>query len=176
MLAMGRALAERGHQVTVVGHRSTIELIRSCGLNAIQVDLDCEDPVKHYPGKAGALAKLFPKVVSRLPGPLGRRTFGLRTYSRSFSAYYDRMVGFDFEVVMPQLEDLELDLLLGSDTSFSGSTIAELMGIPLMSVCTGIPLSGDPRQPPEFTLWKDGRTLRSRLRNRAAIFHAGGSA
>ena len=167
MLAMGRALAERGHQVTVVGHRSTIELIRSCGLNAIQVDLDCEDPVKHYPSKAGSLSKLFPKVVSRLPGPLGRRTFGLRTYSRSFGAYYDRMVGFDFEVVMPQLEDLELDLLLGSDTSFSGSTIAELMGIPLMSVCTGIPLSGDPRQPPEFTLWKDGRTLRSRLRNRA---------
>ena len=167
MLAMGRALTERGHHVTAVGHRSTIELIRSCGLNAIQVDLDGEDPVRHYPSKAGGLSKLFPKLVSRLPGPLGRRTFGLRTYSRSFGAYYDRMVGFDVEVVMPQLQALELDLLLGSDTSFAGSTIAELMGIPLMSVCTGIPLSGDPRQPPEFTLWRDGRTLRSRLRNRA---------
>ena len=168
MLAIGRALAERGHQVTATGHRSTIELIRSSGLNTIQVDLDGEDPVNHYPSKAGSLSKLFPKLVSRLPGPLGRRTYGLKTYSRSFCAYYARMVGFDFEVVMPQLEDLEIDLLLGSDTSFAGSTIAELMGIPLMSVCTGIPLSGDPRQPPEFTLWKDGRTLRSRLRNRAA--------
>ena len=166
MLAMGRALAERGHEVTVVGHRSTIELIRSCGLNAIQVDLDCDDPVKSYPGKGGNLAKVFPKIISRLPGPFKRRTFGLRTYSRSFSAYYDRMVGFDFEVVMPLLEDLKLDLLLGSDTSFSASSIAELMDIPLMSVCTGIPLTVDSREPPEFTLWKDGRTLRSRLRNR----------
>ena len=148
MLAIGRALAERGHQVTATGHRSTIELIRSCGLDAIQVDLDGEDPVKNYPSKAGSLSKLFPKVISRLPGPIGRRTFGLRSYSRTFGAYYDRMVGFDFEVVMPQLEDLQIDLLLGSDTSFSGSTIAELMGIPLMNVCTGIPLSGDPRQPP----------------------------
>ena len=86
MLAIGRALAERGHQVTATGHRSTIELIRSSGLNTIQVDLDREDPVNHYPSKAGSLSKLFPKLVSRLPGPLGRRTFGLKTYSRSFCA------------------------------------------------------------------------------------------
>jgi zeaxanthin glucosyltransferase len=167
MLTVGRALRDRGHEITVVGHRSSMEFLHACGFESIQVDRDCEDPVKNYQSKASRLAKVFPKVLSRLPGRLGRRTYGLKSYSRSFNAYYDRMLGFDLDVVRPLLEDLDLDLLLGSDTSFATGTIAELKGIPLVSFCTGVPLSVDPRQPPEFTLWKDGRTLRSRLRNRA---------
>ena len=166
MIAMGRALSNRGHQVTVVGHQATLDLIESSGLDVLQVDADTPDLHSRYPNPTGLVNRIGLHVVRRLPGPLSKRTGELKSYSRSFNSYYDHLLGLDLDRTLPMLEKLKPDFLLGSDTSFASSTIADLLKIPFMNCCTGIPLSVDPRQPPEFTLWTGARSRRARMQNR----------
>ena len=166
MLAIGRALKDRGHHVTVVGHGTTMDLIQASGLDALQVGVEGKDVMSGYPNRTALVNRLGVLAVRRLPGPLAKRFGELKSYSRSFNSYYDRFVGLDLDRTLPLLKTLELDLLFGSDTSFASGTIAELLDIPLVSCCTGIPLGIDPREPPEFTLWMGARTRRERLRNR----------
>ena len=166
MLTIGRALLERGHRVTAVAHESSCEMIEASGIEVLQADRDYPNPETRFPNETGLFNQLGTKLIRRLPGAIVKTMPGVGTYSDAFNGYYDRIVGFHLEVVRPLLADLGPDLLIGSDTSFASSTIGELLGIPVVSCCTGIPISIDPSHPPDFTVWQEGRNGLSRLKNR----------
>ncbi len=78
------------------------------------------------------------------------------------------MTGHDLECLFSRVEALGFDFLLASDSSFTVKTVAENIGVPMLSFSTGIPLLKRPHMPPEFTLWSGKDTLRNRARNRVA--------
>ena len=169
-LAMGQALRDEGHRVTVLAMEETHSVAVASGLEVIRADNEDGETIsmRRYPNRIGIRHRLGLLSVRRLRPVLGLFGVRLNLYSRSFNAVYDRMIGFDLDRVFSIIRDGDFDCIIASDTSFACRTICEQLGIPMISSCTGIPLSVDRNHPPEYMSWRPPRSRFDRLRNRLA--------
>ncbi len=145
--ALGNELARRGHQVTMVGP------FASSGL-AKQLNVD------HYELKTDQVRYPFdwPKwAVFSLFGAGWK--IALRDAFRWRAEYILQL--------MPQaLRELNCDGLIVDQTLTAGGTVAELLGLPYVTICTSVPWNEDQSVPPAFTRWPHDPGHAAMLRNR----------
>ena len=134
-LAMGQALQERGHTVTVLSMEETHAIAVASGLDVIQSDVVDGEVItmRHYPNRTGLKGRLGTVVIRRVAKPLGEFGRGLGSYSRSFNSVFDRMIGFDLDRIFTIIRNQRFDCLIASDTSFACRTICDQLGIPMIS-------------------------------------------
>ncbi|MEO1353075.1 MAG: glycosyltransferase [Cyanobacteria bacterium J06635_15] len=149
MIALGCGLKQRGHRVTLVGL------------------LD---------GKPKVLAAELEFLA------IGERAFpvGWTTQSINQLGQLSGMAAFQYSIkLMKQatatllqeapatLRSADVDILLIDQALVGGSTIAQVLDLPFISVCCALMFNQDPNVPPFFADWRHYPTWWARLRNRA---------
>ena len=151
MAALARSLQIRGHQVVVFGIADTEARVRAAGIEFHTIGMEDYPP--------GALTKLD-EHLARLHGFAALR-FTLKRVRDT-----GRMVRRDG----PQaVRAANVEALL-VDESDSAGNVADLLGLPWISIALIPPLLQDDRFPPFWLGWPAGQDRLSRLRNRFAIF------
>jgi UDP:flavonoid glycosyltransferase YjiC (YdhE family) len=151
MTALARSLQIRGHQVVMFGIADTEARVRAAGIEFHTIGMEDYPP--------GALTKLD-EHLARLHGFAALR-FTLKRVRDT-----GRMVRRDG----PQaVRAANVEALL-VDESDSAGNVADLLGLPWISIALIPPLLQDDRFPPFWLGWPAGQDRLSRLRNRFAIF------
>ena len=81
-----------------------------------------------------------------------------------------RMVNVICQYAPALVRKAELDLLLVDQNEPAGATVAEHLGVPFLSVCSGLPLNRDLWVPPTFVDWKYSEAFWAKWRNEVAYF------
>ena len=147
MLALGNRLLSNGYKVTLVSIRDTESLATKAG-----VDFTCvgED--------------LFPKGSLKKAMKKQGQLSGLEAFLHTSEAY--RKAAEMMLVSTPDILNREnLDLLLIDQTLFEGSTIAEIIQVPFITICSALLLNFDLSVPPPFTSFEYQNDLFSNVRN-----------
>ena len=153
MTTIGRELCRRGHRFTVfnivdVESLATSEKVEFCALGVND----------HPPGSF----RKFSEELSRLKG-LPALRFGLATAVH------------EIEMLLRDAPDAMrsrgINALLVDQGQPAGSTLAEHLGIPFITICNAIAADPDPSVPPPSTPWEYSENWLAQLRNRAV--HAG---
>lgn len=148
-LALGRTLADRGHEVTFFTITEHEAKIRGAGLGfrALEpssVPAGTLSRMMHQMGELGHLGAM------RLQGKFDEiRYHGILQKGRAL------------------VSDARLDGMIVDQAEACGGSIAESLGLPWISVCSGLCLNAEPEVPPFFTPWgfsrKPGAVMRNRL-------------
>jgi zeaxanthin glucosyltransferase len=145
--ALGRELQARGHRVTLFHMPDVEERARREELEFVAIGGS-----DHPPGSLGeSLAQL-----GRLSG-LAALRFTIQAIQRTTEVLCRdapdalRRAGVGFLVV--------------DQTEPAGSSIAERLGLPFVTVCNALALNREPSVPPPFTGWRYGESWAARLRN-----------
>ncbi len=150
MTALARSLQIRGHDVVIFGIADTAARVRAAGIGFHPIG--AED----YP--AGTLQRLD----ERMAGLTGVAAFRFTLERVRNSA---RMVLRDGPEAV---RAAGVDALLVDEAEFAGN-VAELLGLPWISIALIPPLLPDDRFPPFWFGWAGGQDRFSRFRNRVAI-------
>ncbi len=160
---LAHELADRGHRATILGIREIRHVIEKISLSFYTLGDDEVEPgllkkVSAYHKKKAAAGRLYELLL--LSKKSTRKLF--------------QNVGFVSRILcrdgVRAARELKLDALLVDQCSFEGATIAELAGIPFVTIANAVPLQTD-RQgqipPPVFCSWMGGDVgLLKRWRNR----------
>jgi zeaxanthin glucosyltransferase len=153
LIGLAMRLRQRGHRITVF-HIADIErMVCDAGLEFRQIGATGFPP--------GAMAARD-KKISGSTGLAGFRLtidYGLR---------HSEML---LEEAPEAIRAAEIDMLLVDQAEPAGSTLAEGLGLPFVSIALALPLpeSDDASVPPFFVGWRYRPGLLGRLRNRAAL-------
>ena len=136
MMALGRELKRRGHQVTLIGRPDAQKKTESAGLAFAAVG------EKEFP--AGSLAQTTARL-GRLSGFKAMR-FTAELLRRAAVTTLDQAPG--------AISTAGVDALLVDQVTPAGETVAEILHLPFVSVCNALALNSDPALPPAVTPWR----------------------
>ncbi|MEH2206930.1 MAG: nucleotide disphospho-sugar-binding domain-containing protein [Nostoc sp.] len=149
MTALGRELLKRGHRVTVLGMPDAEPNAKAAGLEFRSIS------ASEYP--AGSMAKLHERL-----GELNGLT--ALHYTINLSLKTTALFLQDAPLV---IKEAGIEALIFDECIFGGSTLADFLNIPFVTVCSALVNGFEDSIPPFFTTWKYNPGLLSRLRNRA---------
>ena len=149
MTTLGHELKQRGHRITLVGTLDAQPKVLAAGLE-FQAIGEVEFP-------AGSTADSFAQ--------LGRLS-GLAAF-RYTVALFKRKATVLLQEAPSALQQTGVEALIIDQTSFGGSTVAQLLDLPFVTVCCAMMLNRDPNVPPFNTSWSYGSNWWARLRNQA---------
>jgi len=147
---LGQELQRRGHAVTLFGVPDTRSRARAAGFDYWPIG-EAEFPL-------GSVAASLQRL-----GALE----GLAAL-----LYTNRLFVQGAAVVLrdapPGIQQTGVEALLVDQTLFEGTTIAEFLHLPFITICSALLLNPEPNLPPIFTAWPYSPSRWARLRNRAA--------
>ncbi|MCA9704953.1 MAG: hypothetical protein KDK70_03775 [Myxococcales bacterium] len=150
MLALGHALVDRGHTVTAIAFADARPFAEAAGVGFRMI------------GEGRFPVGSFARSLSRL-GDLS----GLSAARYSLALLHEQA-----QIVLEQGPDacrrLGVDALLVNQSATAGGTVADVVGIPFVTVCSAVPLNEDPLVPPVLFPWGYDPGPWGRLRNRLA--------
>ena len=149
MTTLGHELNQRGHRVTLVGTLDAQPKVLAAGLEFRAIG-EVEFP-------AGSIADSLAKL-----GQLN----GFAAFRYTIELFKQITVTL-LQEGPSALKSAGVEALLIDQTSFGGSTIAQLLDIPFISVCCALMLNQDPNIPPFNTSWSYHPSWWARLRNQA---------
>ena len=147
---LARALIARGHRVTLFARPDAKAKALSAGLFF--------QPVGARAFPLGSIPKVT-EALGRLDG-WRALAFTLRMFRESAAAFLDD--GPD------RLRAAGLDLLLIDEVCPAAEAVAEVLGLPFVTLCNALALGPDPGLPPPIFTWGYGAGQAARLRNRVA--------
>ncbi len=147
MTALGYELHHRGHSVTVIGVLDAEPKALAAGLNFRSFG-EADFPAG---SSAAALACL---------GELS----GLAAFRYTVELFQKATLTF-LQEAPAVIQSARIDVLLIDQATFGGSTVAEYLNIPFISVCCALMLNQDPNVPPFNTAWPYSNSGWARLRN-----------
>ena len=166
MLALGQALIQRGHQLTLLGRERMEPAVRATGIDFINLDAARSKHPHLSRHRSSALRRFLPSRLPRLGSSPYADATGLRALAISIESYR-RWAAFDLERAPGLLEEIQPDALIASESSLAARTLAEGQGLPFITVSTGLPRHETNTLPPEFTSWPYRDALWARKRNQA---------
>src|SRR5919199_649567 len=149
MLPLGRELQQRGHRVTFCGVLDAQPKTVAAGLDF------CAIGESEFP--SGAMAQSFAE--------LGKLS-GLAALQYTISLIHKGAAVFLREAPKA-LKEADVEALLVDQISSGGTTVAEFLDIPFISVCSALPMNREETIPPFNTIWGYKPAWWARLRNRA---------
>ncbi len=149
MTTLGYELKQRGHQVTLIGTLDAEPKVQAAGLAFRAIGTT----ISPRGSTAAALTQL---------GQLS----GMEAF-RYTIALFQQMTNLLLQEAPGVIREEGIELLLIDQTSFGGSTIAQHLDLPFISVCCALMLNRDPNVPPINTTWPYAPTPWARLRNQA---------
>ncbi len=149
MTALGRELKTRGHRVTVLGMPDAEPNAKAAGLEFSAISA-AEFPY-------GTTAKFYQKL-GKLDGIAALR------YTISLS---EKITALFLRDAPQVIKDAGIEALIIDECIFGGSTVADVLNIPFVTVCSALVNGFDDFIPPAFTTWKYDPAWWARLRNRA---------
>ncbi|GAB1539315.1 glycosyltransferase [Scytonema sp. NUACC21] len=147
MLPLGQELQRRGHRVTLFGILDAQPKTLAAGLEFRAIG-EQEFPL-------GAIAEFLAQQ-----GQLG----GLAAL-RYILSLPTRMVAVMLRDAPASIKAANVDALLVNQSTSEGGTIADLLGIPFVTVCSTVVLNQEPGVPPTSTVWRYNPAWWARLRN-----------
>jgi len=148
MTALGRELQRRGHRVTLVG-------ILDAQANALAAGLEFS-PILESEYPLGSTAESLAQL-GELNG-LAALRYTIKLFQRSATLFLQNA---------PQsIEKIGIEALLIDEGFFAGSTVAELLKLPFITVCSAMILKREHSLPPFFTTWSYNPSWWGYLRNR----------
>jgi zeaxanthin glucosyltransferase len=148
LIALGRRLQGRGHDVTFFQITDAESAIRAAGLNFVQIGR------RQFP--RGTLARLDQKLGS-LSGFEAVRFTGRRICA--FAA----MV---LEEAPREIRDARVDALVVDQAELGGRTVTDLLKLPFVSVAAAMPIYLEPDFPFFAFHWRPGASPLHKFRNR----------
>ena len=146
-MALARVLQSRGHQITFYQRPLSKEKIINAGFNCAVFGEE-EFPIEVMHQELETLAK-----ISGLPA----LKFTIDLFRRRMQAAFEQI---------PLLAKANpIDALICDETNWEGATIAEMLGIPLITTACALCLRAEPAIPPFFTTWSYRNNLLGRIRN-----------
>jgi zeaxanthin glucosyltransferase len=149
MTTLGHELKQRGHRVTLVGTLDAQPKVLAAGLEFRAIG--------EVAFPAGSTADSFAKL-----GQLS----GLAAF-RYTVALFKQITATLLEEAPTALESAGVETLIIDQASFGGSTVAQLLDLPFISVCCALMLNQEPNVPPFNTAWRYHPNWWARLRNQA---------
>ncbi|MBC8120291.1 MAG: glycosyltransferase [Gemmatimonadaceae bacterium] len=149
MTTLGHELKQRGHRVTLIGTLDAQPKVLAARLE-FQAIGEAEFP-------AGSTADSFAKL-----GQLS----GLAAFRYTVSLFKQGTATL-LQEAPAALRSAGIEVLLIDQASFGGSTVAQLLDLPFISVCCALMLNRDPNVPPWITSWSYHPSWWARLRNQA---------
>lgn len=148
MLPLGKALQQRGHQVTFFGPLDAKERTQSAGL-----------------GFAALGESDFPK------GSIADSLAHLGTLSGKDALNYTvalitKIAATTFREAPNAMKSAGVEALLVDQVSQADGTVADYLKIPFVSICSAVVLNRDDSVPPSFSAWNYSPTPLGRLRNK----------
>ncbi len=147
MTALGYELKQRGHRVTLIGILDAQAQALAAGLEFQSVGEQA------FPLEATATAL---SQLGQLSG-LAALRYTIDLFKRQTILFFD-----EAPAVIGQAG---VEALLIDQTSFSGSTIAQYLELPFVSVCCALPLNREPQVPPFNMTWEYSPSLQAKFRN-----------
>lgn len=147
MTTLGYELKQRGHQVTLVGTLDAKPKVLAAGLEFYPIG------ETNFPAGSSKIALAHLGQLSGLEAL--RYTVDL----------FKKITSTLLQEAPAAFRAAGVDVLLIDQTSFGGSTIAELLDLPFISVCCAMMLNRDPNVPPFNTAWSYNPTWSARFRN-----------
>lgn len=148
MIPVGKELALRGHQVTLIARLEAEQRARSAGLE-FQAYGELEFPL-------GSVAKNLAALGQRS----GRKALKFTIEKLSGNA---RIFLRD---APPLMRRLDVQALLVDQATVEGGTVADLLQIPFVSICSAVVLNRHYSVPPPFTNWPYSNSTWAHIRNR----------
>ncbi len=149
MTTLGHELNQRGHRVTLVGTLDAKPKVLAAGLEF--------RPIGEAVFPAGSTAESFAEL-----GQLS----GLDAF-RYTVALFKQVTNTLLQEAPAAFQNAGVEALIIDQTSFGGSTVAQLLDLPFISVCCALMLNQDPNVPPFNTSWGYHPSWWARLRNQA---------
>lgn len=149
-LALARTLSARGHQLTFYGLPSNAERIRGAGFHFQALEPDSVPP--------GTLDRMMREMSSL--GKLGSMRLQARFDELRYEAILRKGPGL--------VEQARLDALIVDQAEACSGSVAEVTGLPWVSVCSGLCLNSEPYVPPFFTSWSYSESWWAVRRNQLA--------
>jgi len=148
MTALGCALQQRGHRVTVLGVADVRTKVQAEGLEFY--------PIGHSDFPLGSMAEVIAQLGA-LHGLAGVRYELADIQRRTIMLCRDAPAA---------LRAIQADGVVVDQIELSGATIAESLGLPFVTVYNALMIDRDPWVPPVYTLWPYRTTRSAQLRNR----------
>jgi MGT family glycosyltransferase len=148
-LPLGQNLKKRGHEVTLIGVLDAQSKMLAAGLKFIAIGED------EFP--TGIMAESL--------GRMGQLS-GLAALQYAIALFRQEAVMFLREAPAA-IKAAGVEVLLVDQTSQGGGTVAELLEIPFITICSAVVLNREPGVPPFNTHWNYHPAWWARLRNRA---------
>jgi MGT family glycosyltransferase len=147
MVALGLELQRRGHGVVVFTVADGARQLEGVPLEVVTIGAG--------PFPPGAVEEAY-AVLGRLSGGAGLR----------FSVDYFRREQAMLHAELPEaLAGAAVDGLLVDQLSPAAGTVAELLGLPFITICNALPVNREAAVPPYFTDWQPRRAPWARWRN-----------
>lgn len=148
MLSLGKELIKRGHRVTLFG-------ILDAKSKTVAAELEFQIIGKEK-FLAGAVAKFFTQQ---------RQATGLAAFRYTTINLLTQLAAVMLREAPGLIKAAGVEALLVDQCSWEGGTIADLLGIPFVTICNALMLNIEAGVPPAFTLWKYNPAWWARLRN-----------
>jgi MGT family glycosyltransferase len=148
MLPLGEEMKRRGYRVTFIGVADAEQKVVKTGLEFRAIGLETIPQ--------GSTEQLFAEL-GKLSGARAL-LYTLHWIEKSARVWLEEAPAL--------LKEAEIDVLLVDQISPEGGTVAELLGIPFITVCSALPFNQEDSIPPIFTTWKYNPAGWARLRNR----------
>jgi zeaxanthin glucosyltransferase len=148
MCTIARELLDRGHRVTLFGVPDIQARVATVmGLDFAQIGAT-EFPL-------GAIDLMYKELGQK------SNLDGLK-YTLAWMGREAQML---FAEGPAAIEARGIDLLLIDQTTVAGSSIAEFLGLPFVTICNALPINREPMVPPFFTTWTYQNTWWAKVRN-----------
>ncbi|MBE9029055.1 glycosyltransferase [filamentous cyanobacterium LEGE 11480] len=171
MIALGYELKQRGHSVSLLGWEQHREMVEATGIHFVPILSPRQAPQPDQKITSSRRMRLRHKL-HRLKQRLQPVDHQAYTQSNGISALrialaaYQHWSAIALRAAPAVIKAKGIDVLLVSETSYGGSTVAEYMGIPFITICVGIPRHQSSAVPPYMTSWPYQLALWARIRNR----------
>ena len=147
MMALGHELKQRGHRVTFVGLLDGKSKVLAAGLEFLAIGA-VDFPVGSTTQYINQLGELTGLAAFR---------YSIELMKRATATVLDEAPA--------ALRKAEAEILLIDQALIGGSTVADILDLPFISVCNALMFNPDPDVPPFFTAWRYHATWWARLRN-----------
>ena len=151
MMALARALEGRGHHVIFYQRVISKKKIESAGFE-FRAFGETEFPIERIKADLAKLAVLS----------------GLKALRFTIDVFGRRMAACLRDLPSTARQD-RIDAMLVDETTWEGVTVADVLGVPFVTICNAMVIYPDEIVPPFFTTWAARNTPIARLRNRIAL-------
>ncbi|MDJ0579529.1 glycosyltransferase [Crocosphaera sp.] len=148
MLPLGKGLQKKGYQITFFGVPDAETKIKAANLDFYPIGADI------FP--LGSTEALFNKKLSKLKG-IPALQFTINWFYQSAQIFLEEGAN--------ALEKTGVEALIVDQLNPEGGTVAQLLDIPFITVCSALPFNQEPGIPPVFTPWPYHDSWWANLRN-----------